>query len=83
MGAIGQEVGNLSKKKHSLFKVFNVQSTVFVPIWRRVFVVTGTALWAIVEFVNGGLLWAFLFGAVAIYCAHQFFIVFDPVDEKE
>ena len=73
----------MSKNKRSLFSAFNVQSAFFVPVWRRVLVVAICTLWTIVEFVNGDPFWAFLIGAVAMYCAHQFFIAFDPVDEKE
>ena len=83
MGSINEKAKNMSKNKHSKFNAFNVQSTFFVPLWRRIFVVAGCALWAIFEYMNGGPFWAFLFGAVAVYCAHQFFVAFDPVDKEK
>ncbi len=73
----------MSKNKYAFLNAFNVQSTFFIPLWRRVFVVALSALWAILEFANGNPYWALLFGAVAAYCAHQFFIVFNPEEKDE
>ncbi|MEX0319023.1 MAG: hypothetical protein AB3N21_13780 [Ruegeria sp.] len=73
----------MAKKRRSLLDVFNVQSAFFIPVWRRALVVTACVLWAIVELANGNPFWAVLFGAIAAYCAHQFFIVFDPVDKED
>jgi len=80
---INEKAGTMSKNKQPISKAFNVQHVFFVPVWRRILVVAGSALWAIFEFVNGAPFWALLFGAVAIYCAHQFFIAFDPVDKEK
>lgn len=71
-------MGPMSKNKNPMSKLFNVQSAFFVPVWRRILVVAVSALWAVFELSNGELLWAALFGAVAAYCAHQFFVAFDP-----
>ena len=74
--------GTMSKNKNLISKAFNVQSTFFIPIWRRIFVVAACAAWGLFEFAMGEPIWALLFIAIAAYCAHQFFIVFDP-DDKE
>jgi hypothetical protein len=34
--------------------------------------------WAVVEFSMGAPFWGMLFGALGIYCVHQFFIAFNP-----
>ena len=73
----------MPKQNKSMFSVFDVQSTFFIPVWRRVLVVAFSAVWAIVELVNGGPYWALLFGGISAYCAHQFFIAFNPVDKEE
>lgn len=59
-------------------KFFDVQHPIFIPLWRRVAVVVLTLGWATVELIAGNPFWAGLFGAAGIYCAHQFFIAFDP-----
>ncbi|WP_370161751.1 hypothetical protein [Limimaricola soesokkakensis] len=59
-------------------KLFDVQSPFFIPLWRRLLVV-GLALgWALVELAHGAPGWALLFGAAGMWCAYQFFVVFDP-----
>ncbi|MEP2533378.1 hypothetical protein [Shimia sp.] len=73
----------MSDKKPKLSDIFYVQSTIFIPVWRRVVVVAACALWAIIEFVNGNTEWAIGFCAVTAFCAHQFFIAFDPVDKED
>jgi hypothetical protein len=59
-------------------KLFAVQSPFFIPLWRRVLVVAVTLLWALVELSRGSLGWAALFAAAGLWCAYQFFVVFDP-----
>jgi len=73
----------MSKKKSRLAASFNVQSPIFVPIWRRVALVAFTGLWAVLELSLGQPLWALVFGGVALYLAHQFFIAFDPKDPSD
>ena len=57
---------------------FNLRHPFFLPLWRRVVTVAFCAIWALVELVTGGVFWAMLFGASAIWCAYEFFITFDP-----
>lgn len=64
-------------------KFFDVQTAFFIPFWRRVVAAVSILGWAIFEFVAGSPMWGLLFGAAGLYCAHQFFIVFDPpIDNK-
>ncbi len=62
---------------------FNVQTPFFIPLWRRVAVVVLTLGWALVEVANGQMLWGLVFAAAGLWCAHQFFIAFDPPDPPE
>lgn len=64
-------------------KLFDVQHPFFIPLWRRVAVVALTLGWALFELTAGSPVWAMLFGAAGIYCAHQFFIAFDPKDPED
>jgi len=57
---------------------FDVQSAFFIPLWRRIIVVVLTLGWGIFEFVSGSGTWGGLFVGAGLYCAHQFFIAFDP-----
>ena len=75
--------GTMPINKNQISKAFNVQSAFFIPIWRRILVVALSTAWAIFELVMDEPLWAILFIAIAIYCAHQFFIVFDPIDKEK
>lgn len=62
-------------------KLFDVQSSFFMPLWRRLLVVGLTLGWALVELSRGAPGWALLFGAAGLWCAYQFFVVFDPPRE--
>jgi len=64
-------------------KFLDVQHPFFIPLWRRVAVVGLTLGWAMFELISGSPFWAILFGAVGVFCAHQFFIAFDPKDPDE
>lgn len=64
-------------------KFLDVQHPFFRPIWRRVAVVAICLGWAVFEFVSGAPFWGMLFGAIGLYCAHQFFLAFDPPDDDE
>ena len=64
-------------------QLFNVQSRIFIPLWRRIALVAVTLGWAAVEFANGATLWALGFAAAGLWCAHQFFIAFDPPPAPE
>ncbi|MGR3466085.1 hypothetical protein [Limimaricola sp.] len=62
-------------------KLFDIQSPFFIPPWRRVLVVVLTLGWAGIELWRGAPGWALLFGAAGLWCAYQFFVVFDPPRE--
>lgn len=62
---------------------FNVQTPFFIPLWRRIVVVVLTLGWALVELAGGQVFWAMIFGAAGLWCAHQFFIAFDPPEPPE
>ena len=64
-------------------KFLDVQHPFFIPLWRRVVVVVLLLGWATVELIAGHPFWAILFGSSGIYCAHQFFIAFDPKDPED
>ncbi|MCC7321649.1 MAG: hypothetical protein IT542_11815 [Rubellimicrobium sp.] len=63
-------------------KLLDVQHPFFVPLWRRVAVVALCLGWALVEFLQGSAFWGMLFGAVGVYCIHQFFVAFDPPQDR-
>lgn len=63
-------------------KFLDVQHPFFRPLWRRVAVVAVCLGWAVFEIVTGSPFFAILFGSVGLYCAYQFFIVFNPSDPK-
>ncbi len=63
-------------------KLFDVQSPFFIPLYRRVLVVAVTLAWAIVELSRGSVGWAALFAAAGLWCAYQFFVVFDPPEDE-
>jgi hypothetical protein len=59
-------------------KFFDVQHPFFIPLWRRIVVVALCLGWAGFEFATAQPFWGILFGAAGLYCAYQFFVVFDP-----
>ena len=50
----------------------------FAPLWRRVAIVAVTLGWAAFEFVAGSALWGIGVGALGLYSAYEFFILFEP-----
>jgi hypothetical protein len=58
-------------------KFFDIQHPMFIPLWRRLLIVAASFGWAMVELSSGQVFWAALFGAAGLYCAYQFFVVFD------
>jgi hypothetical protein len=56
----------------------DVQLPFIIPVWRRVALVGVCLGWAALEWSWGKQFWSILFGAVGVYCAHQFFVAFDP-----
>ena len=66
-------------------KFIDVQHPFFIPMYRRVLVVVFCLGWAVFEFVggSGSPFWGILFGGMGLFCAHQFFIAFNPVLEPK
>ncbi len=63
-------------------KFFDVQTSFYRPLWLRI-ILTGVCLgWAIFELSTGAAFWGVLFGAVGVFLAWQFFVVFDPKDDE-
>lgn len=63
-------------------KLFDAQNPFFRPVWRRVAITAVCLGWAVVEFLTGSPFFGILFGAVGIYCIHQFFVTFDHNDAE-
>ena len=63
-------------------KFFDLRHPFFNPAWRRVLTVAMAGGWAIVELVSGSPGWAVLFGAVAVWCAYEFFVIWEPQSNK-
>ncbi|MDJ0631042.1 MAG: hypothetical protein QNJ44_22480 [Rhodobacter sp.] len=62
---------------------FDLQLPFYRPLWIRLAVTGVCGGMALMDLARGQMFWAVLFGAVAIYCAYQFFVVFDPVEPEE
>ncbi|ETX30735.1 hypothetical protein [Roseivivax isoporae] len=58
--------------------LFDLQSPRMRPLWLRIAITGLTLAWALVELSNGAIGWAILFGAAGLWCAWQFFVVWDP-----
>ncbi|MSU90949.1 hypothetical protein GE300_15245 [Rhodobacteraceae bacterium 2CG4] len=63
-------------------KFFDLQHPWFRPVWRRLLVTAVAVVWTGVELAGGAFFWATLFGALSVYCIHQFFIAFDPPEDE-
>ena len=63
--------------------LFDVQTSFFRPLWRRMAVTTVCLAWAVMEGATGAVFWAILFGAAGLYLAWQFFVVFDPAPDGD
>ncbi|MGP9791165.1 hypothetical protein [Roseinatronobacter sp. NSM] len=61
-------------------KFFDMQHPFYRPMWRRVVITALCFGWALFEFATANPFFGILFGAIAVFCAHQFFIAFDPKD---
>lgn len=59
-------------------RIAGVRHPFFLPRGRRVATVIATGAWAALELSLGNPGWAMFFGAIAGYCAYEFFVVFDP-----
>ena len=58
--------------------IIDVQHPFFKPLWRRVAVVALCLGWGLFEFASGTPFWGVLFVGLGLFCAHQFFVAFDP-----
>lgn len=63
-------------------RFFDLRHPFFLPLWRRTATVGVLGAWAIFELSVGNPTWALLFGGAALWCAYEFFIVFDPENYK-
>ncbi|MCV6592251.1 MAG: hypothetical protein OIF48_04815 [Silicimonas sp.] len=62
---------------------FKLRIPFFRPRWRRV-AVTGACLgWAGLELALGNPVWCVIFGAIGLYLAYEFFVIFDPEDYED
>ncbi len=59
-------------------KPFDIAHPVFLPLWRRIVTVGVVGGWSLFELWNGNSGWAVIFAVIALYCAYEFFIAFDP-----
>ena len=64
-------------------KFFDLRHPFFNPLWRRVLTVAVSGGWAVVELVSGSPGWAIMFGAVAAWCAYEFFVNWEPPGGQE
>ena len=63
--------------------LFDVQTSFFRPLWRRIAATVVCLAWAATELAAGAVMWAMLFGAAGIHLAWQFFVVFRPAPDDE
>ncbi len=63
-------------------RFLDVQHPFFKPLWRRIVTVAACLGWALLELSWGWPMWALLFGLIGLYCAYQFFVVFDPKEAE-
>ena len=59
-------------------RFFDLNHPFFRPLWIRVLVVALCLGWSVFEFAGGAPMWGILFGAVGLYSAYGFFVVFNP-----
>lgn len=64
-------------------KFIDVRHPFFNPLWRRVATVGVTGIWALFELLTGSVGWAILFGAIAAWCAYEFFVTWQPQPKED
>ncbi len=64
-------------------RFFDLQQPFYKPLWIRIVITVLCLGWAVIEILGGNVFWAMLFGAMGLYCAHQFFIAFDPKEPEK
>lgn len=57
---------------------FEVRTEFFLPVWRRVVACVVVIGWALFELVNGGFIWATVFGAAGAWLVYSFFLNWIP-----
>lgn len=60
-----------------------LEHPIYRPLWVRVAIVAACLGWALFEFTSGSPFWGVLFGALGLYSAWGFFIVFDKAIAAE
>jgi len=60
---------------------FDLQVPFFVPVWRRVLIVSVCLGWALFEFVTSAPFWGIIFGGLGVLAAWQLF--FDGWPDKD
>ena len=63
--------------------MFDLQVPFFIPLWRRILTVALALGWAAFETLNGAPTWGAVFAAAGLYCAYQFFVVWDPPEDED
>ena len=64
-------------------RLFNLRHPFFRPPWRRAVTTAVLGGWSLFEFSTGSGGWAVMFGAAAVYCIYEFYVVFDPANYEE
>lgn len=64
-------------------QLLDLRHPFFRPLWRRVLVAVLLVGWTIFEVFGGSMLWAVLFGALAVYTIREFFLVYDPANYED
>lgn len=63
--------------------MLELQVPFFEPLWSRVLVTAICRGWAGFQALTGAPFWSILFGALGVYCAYQFFVVWNPKEKTE
>ena len=58
-------------------KLLDLRHPFFAPLWKRVVTVVVIGGWTMFELSTGKIAWAMIFGALAAYCAYEFFVIFE------
>jgi hypothetical protein len=59
-------------------KLLDLDHPFFRPLWIRMGIVVLCLVWTGLEIYGGSMSWAIVFGALGVYCAYRFFVVFNP-----
>lgn len=64
-------------------KLLGLRHPFFLPLSRRIATCVVTGGWAVFEITLGNAFWATFVGGIALYCAYEFFVSFDPENYKD